>query len=146
LEKSNAFTTRFPGRATILFNKIEISKSTFRGEPVIMLPTLAIWDTGANGSCITPLVVQALGLKSFQKAYVHTAAGEAIQDVYEVCIHLPNGVSVNVQVTEVPYLSNDFEALIGMNIISLGDFAVSNFEGLTQMTFRVPSVEHADYA
>lgn len=111
-----------------------------------MLPTFAIWDTGANGSCITPFVVQALGLKSFQKAYVHTAAGEAIQDVYEVCIHLPNGVSVNVQVTEIPSLSNDFEALIGMNIIGLGDFAVSNFEGLTQMTFRVPSVEHADYA
>lgn len=110
-----------------------------------MLPTLAIWDTGANGSCITPIVVKALGLKSFQKAYVHTGAGEAIQDVYEVCIHLPNNVSVNVQVTEIPYLSDDFEALIGMNIIGLGDFAVSNLEGRTQMTFRVPSVQHADY-
>ena len=35
--------------------------------------------------------------------------------------------------------------LIGMDIISLGDFSVSNFNGKTQFTFRIPSQAHTDY-
>jgi gag-polyprotein putative aspartyl protease len=145
LENSKAFTTAFPGRTSYLFSKVEISKGTKVGEVVSMYPTLALWDTGANGSCISTDVVKALGLKEVRKTFVRTAGGDVVQKVYEVCIHLPNDVSVNVDVTEIPALSGGMEALIGMNIIGLGDFAISNFEGRTQMTFRVPSVANADY-
>ena len=36
--------------------------------------------------------------------------------------------------------------LIGMDVITQGDFAVSCKDGRTQFTFRMPSIEHADYA
>lgn len=146
MAESSAFTTVFSGRTGILFNRVGISHVQEQGKSPEILQASAIWDTGANGSCITPLVVKRLGLKAYQKRKVHTAAGEAIQDLYLVCIHLPNGVSVNVQATEIPGLSGDFEALIGMNIIGLGDFGVSNYQGRTQMSFRIPSMEHVDYA
>ena len=38
------------------------------------------------------------------------------------------------------------DVLIGMDIISMGDFAVSNFDGKTQFSFRIPSQEHVEYS
>jgi hypothetical protein len=35
--------------------------------------------------------------------------------------------------------SGAFDMIIGMNIISRGDFALSNSEGKTIMSFRIPS-------
>ena len=35
--------------------------------------------------------------------------------------------------------------LIGMNIINLGDFSVSNYQGKTVFSFRVPSAGCTDY-
>lgn len=37
------------------------------------------------------------------------------------------------------------DVLIGMDIISNGDFAISNYEGRTQFSFRIPSQEHIEY-
>ena len=139
-------TAIFPGSATALFTKVLVSKTTFLGDPVEMLPTLAVWATGAHNSCITPAVVKELGLRPFQKALVQTAEGEALLDVYQVCIHLSNDMMIDIPVTEVPSLGDEYEVLIGMNIIRLGEFAVRNFDGQMQMTFRMPSAGLADYA
>lgn len=40
----------------------------------------------------------------------------------------------------------DTDVLIGMDIISRGDFAVSNRNGATSFSFRIPSVEDFDFA
>jgi hypothetical protein len=32
-----------------------------------------------------------------------------------------------------------------MDLISQGDFAVTNFQGLTKFSFRVPSLRHIDF-
>ncbi len=37
------------------------------------------------------------------------------------------------------------DVLIGMDIISNGDFAVSNYDGKTYFSFRLPSQEHVEY-
>lgn len=114
-------------------------------DPIRTFETNAIWDTGATGCCITPKVVQMLGLKPYSKASVLTAGGQKYQNAYKVCFHLHNNVSMNIAVTEVATLRGDVEALIGMNVISLGDFTISNFADRTCMTFRMPSLETTDY-
>ena len=38
-----------------------------------------------------------------------------------------------------------FDALIGMNIIAQGDFAVSNYKGITVFSFRMPSLACLDF-
>lgn len=68
-----------------------------------------------------------------------------MQNVYLLCFHLPNNLSINLSVTEVPALPHKFEALIGMSIISHGDFTISNFEGCTCLSFRMPSTARTDY-
>jgi hypothetical protein len=34
---------------------------------------------------------------------------------------------------------------MGMNIISMGDFSITNLGGNTTMSFRVPSIQRIDY-
>ena len=110
-----------------------------------MRPFTAIWDTGATGSVITQSVVDACGLRPTGMATVHHADGESVQETYLVNIGLPNRVAYpGVRVTKARLLV-DADVLIGMDIISTGDFAVTNLDGLTKFSFRVPSLEHIDF-
>ena len=103
-----------------------------------------IWDTGATGSAITSEVAKKLGLKPITMTDVHTAGGIRACNVYMVDLLLPNDILVsNVQVTEADMTSND--VLIGMDIITLGDFAITNFGGKTRFSFSIPSTRTIDF-
>ena len=68
--------------------------------------------------------------------------------VYYVKITLNNkNITLKTQVTECDELSpdNSVGMLIGMNIVTLGDFAITNYQGNTTMTFRVPSLQKIDF-
>lgn len=76
---------------------------------------------------------------------VHTASGPEMANVYLVNIWLPGKVVFyNLEVTEGK-LTRQCEVLIGMDIISEGDFAVTNYNGRTVFTFRFPSVGCIDF-
>ena len=69
----------------------------------------------------------------------------ALQNVYKINLSLPNNVLLNdVIVTEVPMISQA-DMLIGMSVINRGDFSVSNYNGKTILSFRIPSLADADY-
>ena len=105
----------------------------------------AIWDTGATNTAIASSVVQKLELKPITFAKVGTGGGEVNAPVYLVNIVLPNNVIVqNVQVTELKDLNN-CDALIGMDVISQGDFAITHLDGKACFTFRMPPFTHIDF-
>jgi len=104
----------------------------------------AIWDTGATNSCITKKVIDHLKLKPISIARVSGAFGSEMRNVYLVSIFLPNKVGFpNVTVTEC--VLKDGDAIIGMDIIAAGDFAVTNKGGVTRFSYRHPSVDHIDF-
>jgi hypothetical protein len=106
----------------------------------------AIWDTGASGSAITSNIVTMLGLMPTGGANVNTANGVVFQNTYTIDIGLPNGVLIGgIIATEVTALSSGVDALIGMDVINLGDFSITNHNGLTCMSFRIPSSHEIDY-
>ena len=110
--------------------------------------TLGIWDTGATGSVITKSTANALGLTPITKTFVNGVHGSKEVNVYYVNITLNNDqITLNSLVTECEELSNDQSAgmLIGMNVISLGDFSITNFDGKTVMSFRRPSLGIVDF-
>ena len=110
-----------------------------------MVPFEAIWDTGATHSAITQAVIDACGLGPTGITKVRHVAGEKLVETYLVNIGLPNNVAVyNVRATKAE-LTPGSDILIGMDIMSRGDFAVTNFGGTTKFSFRVPSVEHIDF-
>lgn len=103
-----------------------------------------LWDTGASSSCISKNLAEKLGLKQVGIAQSFTAAGPTLAKTYVVNIGLPNHVQIPmVQVSEA--VLNGFDVLIGMDIITLGDFSITNVGGRTIFSFRVPSTETIDY-
>lgn len=104
-----------------------------------------IWDTGASTTVITKKVVDGCNLKPIGMTKVKTARGEFTTYVYLVNLVLPSKVGFpNITVAEGE-LGNDIDVLIGMDIISKGDFAVTNKDNKTVVSFRVPSLTHIDF-
>jgi hypothetical protein len=108
------------------------------GINLVPVDTQALWDTGASSSCISKSLANRLGLKSIEMCYVSGVGGIHLSNVYTVDILLPNKVSVNgVRVTEF-FDNGSFNVIVGMDIITIGDFAISNQGGKTTVSYRVP--------
>lgn len=115
------------------------------GDPTKQVQVVALWDTGATGTVITQKVVDAIGLKPISKTKVNTASEEGVPtDVYLVDVALNQNVKIDgVPVTRGKLTGID--CLIGMDIITLGDFSITNFNGVTCMSFGLPSSHEVDY-
>ena len=97
----------------------------------------ALWDTGANATVVSERVATALGLAPVGMVTVHTANGPYDTPIYAIDVMLPNNVMVKgIRATESDLQICD--ALIGMDIISLGDMLVTNAPN-TKFEFRLPS-------
>lgn len=105
----------------------------------------AVWDTGATGSVITQRVADELALTATGITKVHHADGESETETYLVNITLPNGVMFHgLRVTRATLTG--FDVLIGMDVIGNGDFALTNVDGKTVMSYRIPSKTTLDFS
>lgn len=145
----HAFTTKYNGIARQLNTPVSFSlpyDPNNQEEPQEFTNTQAIWDTGATSSVITKSFAKKLGLKPIGKINVRGVNGDGERNVYLVNIGLPNKVIISyVKVTESDDLVGEAEALIGMDIIGSGDFSVTNVDGKTLLSFRIPSIKEIDY-
>ena len=105
---------------------------------------ITLWDTGAEGSVISKNVIQTLKLESTGKAKVFHAGGESLVNTYSVNILLPNNTVFYVPIATEGNLEGT-DALIGMDIISHGDFTITAAHGRTKFTFQIPSTHDTDY-
>jgi hypothetical protein len=143
----SAFTTTAKsGILRVLANKCRVAAAFGPGQTQTPFHEfLAIWDTGATHSAVTQNVVNACGLKPTGMKDVKHAAGVDRTLTYIVNIALPTGVAfANLEVTL--FRLADADLLIGMDIISMGDFAVTNVGGMTTFSYRFPSIQTIDYA
>ena len=153
----NAFTVRYQGRVNVLKTKVGIflpvTEDEAKTQEIEIKEYVAIWDTGATNSVITKKVASDLNLKPIAITEMRHAGGKSTANVYLVNIVLPNSVIVQgVRVSESDLTDSEIipedqqlQILIGMDIISMGDFAVTNPEGKTVMSFCVPSVGEINF-
>jgi len=144
-----AFTTKANGYLRELSNEILVSPSSstiLPGQTPNPIKAKAVWDTGATNTCISSRIVQSLNLISISKTPISGVTSTVLANVYLVDIYLPNKVIIpNIQVSEPPSL-NSCDILIGMDIIRLGDFSITNADGKTWFSFRIPPAKnHIDY-
>ena len=110
------------------------------------VPVRAQWDTGATGTCISKELANKLKLVPTGLVNVHTPSGIGTMNKYMINLVLNNEVRfVNLSVMDSEIGKQGIDVLIGMDIISNGDFAVSNYDGKTYFSFRLPSQEHVEY-
>jgi hypothetical protein len=143
------FTQRYPSIVR------ELLTSVFVGEPFEEVldpakrPTpgqfIALWDTGATNCMVTDRVVETCGLKPITMTAVAGCHGSKDCDVFLVSIWLPNKIVLPIiQVTGGAVIPGA-DILLGMDIISLCDFAITNFNRSTVLTFRLPSIADIDF-
>ena len=139
-----SFTTYSSAISNVLKNKVGISSSI----PSISTSTStrdcsAIWDTGATHTIITPKIVTEF--ESGKIDVIGVNGQRERTSTYLVDIWLPNRVCLPGIDVAVMSLSGNEDMLIGMDIINLGDFVVSNYNGKTIFSFRMPSLESIDF-
>lgn len=143
-----AFTVKYDGPASELKTYCDICEAF---DPVKtsdhpkMYKIIGLWDTGASCSAISKRAVTALNLKSTGVAIVNHANGSSTVPTYLLNVMLPNSVGIPfINVTEAQ-LNGDFDILIGMDIISKGDFSICNKAGKTTFSFQIPSTHDVDF-
>ncbi len=141
---ANALSVNFNGIHNCITSPVTLS-NPFTGRTI---PTSGIWDTGATNSVITRRSAEALGLKPISMARVNSVHGTKTVNVYYVEITLNNDqITLRSRVTECEELSPDSTVgmLVGMDIINMGDFCITNADGNTTMSFIVPSQRKIDF-
>lgn len=112
--------------------------------PTIFSAKSALWDTGADSTIISSEIVEKLALKPYGEAELTGVNGMERTKTYAVHLLLPTGnLATFVEAT----VSTDllYDIVIGMDVISHGDFAITNKEEKTIFSFRFPSEEHIDF-
>lgn len=145
----NMFSDQGPGLARELTTGILIGPA-FNPDCVTPPPPheqrlKAVWDTGATGTSITHSLAQAMNLDEIGEVEICGVTGNAVCKKYLVSLHLPN--KVVIPELEVSDCEGNIgcDVLIGMDVITRGDFAICNWNGNTTFTFRMPSVEKIDF-
>lgn len=141
----HTFTIEVNGIANVLvmdviLNSLDTPSKSFK--------TRGIWDTGASHSVITQEALDALQLKQVGKRKVSTGTISNVEKpTFLVNVYLKQDVVINgVEITVGTIAAeHGINMLIGMDIINLGDFAITNFEGKTCLSFRLPSQHKVDY-
>lgn len=117
----------------------------------VFINAKALVDTGASGSCISRGFAESTKLISFTmtkstmtKSF--TAQGSHFVPVYRIDLLLPNNVMfVNIPGVEFSG-GRDFDCIIGMDILSKGDVAITNANNEMVFSFRMPPDKfHTDY-
>ena len=104
----------------------------------VKLEIKAVIDTGATISSISSSTAKALNLPVIDKIFTQTAGGIVTANKHIVNISFTDKIKFNNFIV-CDFIGNDkVDMLIGMDIITLGDTAITNDNGSTVFSFRMP--------
>ena len=131
----SAFVTEYPDLVRAVVSDVGII-TDITGTQVQAVRCKALWDTGAVYSVISNAFAAKLRLQEFDRGRNYTAQGSYETSVYLLSIVLPNGIVVpDLRVSSGEF--QDFDFLLGMDVISQGDFHLTN-NGHSKFLFRIP--------
>lgn len=141
-----AFTQRYEGITNALQTECVVFPAFDPNSPIVPdhCRVMGLWDTGATNSVISTRLVSALKLKPIGKVTVSHAQGQTDVNTYLINLLLPNNVGYPFLQVNEGVLAG-FDMLIGMDIISRGDFSITCSENKTVFSFQQPSTHEIDY-
>jgi len=104
--------------------------------------TNALWDTGAMVSVVSPEVVAKLKLDIVDTIQIAGITGESLAKMAVISIHFPNGAVIEDVRVAICGMSPGNEMIIGMDVITRMDIAITNGGGQTQLSFAIPPFEN----
>ena len=106
---------------------------------------IALWDTGSTMTVISDELASKLNLEPVGEMVAETAGGRYKANKYILSLHLPNRLNIENVMIASGKLGPGIDILIGMDIITLGDFVITNYNNKTVFSFRFPSSEVIDF-
>ena len=104
------------------------------------IPIVALWDTGSSYSCISTKLATELKLQPIKKIPLYTSGGYIESDVFNVDLLLGNDIIISVDVSSVDCAEDEcINFLIGMDVITFGDFIISTVDGNVDFSFTIKS-------
>ena len=94
-----------------------------------------LWDTGAMVTVVSSKIVDKLQLPTVSITPIIGVNRKSYTTTHVVDIWLPNYYVVRKVPVVKGDLTNYFDVLIGMDIITRGDFSISNYQGKTVFSF-----------
>jgi hypothetical protein len=142
-----AITIKGDTRLNRIITSVSIRQAEYISKPpkppFRQIDVRALWDTGAMMSCIGENAAASLDLLQVSSTNLGSLYASQKTKVYLVDLIFPDGkVAANLAIAEVTERA-DYDIIIGMDIISRGDFAISNDNGKTVMSFRLPATGKA---
>ncbi|MDR1786071.1 MAG: retropepsin-like domain-containing protein [Spirochaetaceae bacterium] len=134
-----AFEQRYSVRTENLITEVEVFPDPIKDKSRCA-KIRAKWDTGANHTVISMSLMEKLRLVPIDSEILSGLGGSQTVDVVRLAVKLPNDLFVSSRHIGVCHLQSlqNFDMLIGMDIIQLGDFHISNAGGKTSLSFVIP--------
>jgi len=136
-----SFTVKYGKMVTNLLTPVSILPVRIKNTDATIAPikTTGLWDTGTTRTCIKPWISKQLNLRLLTaQTQLIGIGGEIDPHIAFVNIRLMCDIEIQscpVYVTDMPGFA---DVLIGMDIISKGNFALCNIDNKTSFSFIVP--------
>lgn len=96
----------------------------------------AVWDTGATTTILCRRLIDELKPEPFRKGGMAGIGGNVEVETYLVHVAPPTG-DVITYIEAMAHDFEDYDAIIGMDVITYGDFHVDSIGGKTMVTFQL---------
>ncbi|MDR0515762.1 MAG: retropepsin-like domain-containing protein [Fibromonadaceae bacterium] len=118
--------------------EIIVNVSAFNQKTGVGINLKALWDTGANCCVISETAAKKLKLPNIAEVQMKHANGVAIVSTHMLSLALPN----NILFKDIRAMSckpvHSFDMIIGMNVISKGDMAITHNKSGIRFSFKHP--------
>lgn len=101
---------------------------------------VGIWDTGAQVSAVSQSVAEKLHLSPVDSWEVYGVNGKTLLPVVLVDLRLPNNHRIDKVYAVIADIGGG-DILLGMNVITQGDFLITNKNSQTEFSFVVPPLD-----
>lgn len=129
-------TANMPSKSQRIITPIDISECT--SNSIKTRIDCAVWDTGAVTSCISDKLAREMGVLPVDNGIGVTPSGAIDIVYYMLDIYLsPEIVIKNLKVAGFPLEQHDCDFIIGMDVISKGDFSLINSGGRMKLSFEM---------
>ena len=98
----------------------------------------AMWDTGSNATILSTKLISELRPERFGQGGMTGIGGQSEGDTYLVHVSLPTGDVITYQEVYEANLG-DYDAIIGMDIITRGNFHLDCDHGEILFSFELPN-------
>ncbi len=144
-----AVTRRFQEKVDSIVTECYVYAPTdfCQGRPIKRVKIMrSLWDTGASVSLISVRVAKALGLTTVGKSVVSGYnEGVDFKETFLVHFGLPTG-DIVTNIMAMGFESDEYDVVIGMDVICNGDLAITNKDDKTTFSFRIPAEQEIDFS